>query len=231
MGEPGATEIKGPSPNPEISEVKARLFVQSLPTEGIILHGASTEDIPGVKKLGLSPLGRNAHLYPKTGRNMERLASVISGSDNSNFVFYFFLKINDKPSLDEYSPKETKKIISALRLSINETILYGDDRHGNNKPAAIILAKKPSTGLLLGGDHRPSMISRIEGGLPIGGSRLTIPNKDIIAILTSDSNLTSKKERVEDLLGKVVDAVIDWKNNNVRPAGNPLQRVVAKFVK
>lgn len=231
MGEPGEIDIRGSSPNLEISDAKARLFIQSLPSEGIMLHGASTEDIPDVKKLGLSPLGRNAHLYPKPGRSMERLSSVIAGKDSGNFVFYFFLKVNDNPSFDEYSPNETKKIINALRLSINETVFYGDDRHGNNMPAALILGKKPSNGLLFGGDHRPSTISRVKGALPIGASRLTIPNKDIITILTSGNSMVRRKERVEDLLGKVVNAVIEWKNFKAQPAGNPLRKIATKFLK
>lgn len=217
-------------PKPEISEARVKRFIRSLPPEGIILHGALTTDIPGVEKMGLSSLGRNAHLYPNSNRFTERLAGILLGEQNNNYVFYFFLKINEKPSFDEYSPKETRKIINALRLSINECIYYGDEPPGS--PASIVLAKKPSHGLLFGGDHRSSMISRVQGGLPIGASRLTIPSRDIITILSPSKDIkSSRKERVDDLLKEVIDGVINWKNNSASHVANPVQRVVSRFLK
>lgn len=231
MGEFGAGEGKRSSPNLEISEARARLFIQSLPQKGIVLHGLRTANAPGVREKGLSPLGNNAHLYPKPGRNIERLANLMG---RENRLFYFFLKVNDKPSSDEYRPSEVKKIVSSLRISINECLSYAEESGLNpdRLPGSIVLAKKPSPGLLLGGDHVPSYISRVKGALPIGESRLTIRSKDILGILTSSQNRKLlRSERADDLLRRVMDEVIDWRNNRVKSAGNPLQKVVSKFVK
>ncbi|MDO8620772.1 MAG: hypothetical protein Q7R31_00590 [Candidatus Levybacteria bacterium] len=208
----GTSEGKPSGLNREISEGEAREFIQSLPPEGIMLHGTFRRNIKDIRKKGLllSPQLRS--------------------------VYGLFLKININPSSDEYSPNDIEKIMKDLKTAVWNCTGYGmrgtgHDNKDDNMPA-VVIAKLPSGIIPLRMSH---------SGLPEGRSDKLIPAGDILAIesltlqeylqIPKEEKFWPKPELINIMVKKIINSIINENKNNIKPAGNILQRVIGKLSK
>lgn len=133
------------------------------------------------------------------GTNSNKIDSIKAKglTPSQGDVFYFSLRVSNNPSQDEYSPDDTKRIMAHLKGAISECLGYAID---SEAMPSIVIAKHPSK-------HKPSMVSRVEGVLPINISK-SIKVKDILIIVSlTDEEVSQARERLKSFRPKteVVD--------------------------